>query len=102
MRIHEGVKFTNRDKRTLLDKLLLATDRLNPIDHYFLVADAYYGSGKLIKQLVKNDNQLITRAKINLSRFTKHQIHSENEKWDDPDSMGERSNFAICSKANCR
>lgn len=63
MRIHEGLIYSNRDTRSLLDKLLLAIDQLKLNCRYYLVADAYYGSGKLIKALVKNDNHLISRAK---------------------------------------
>lgn len=63
--MHVGLVFSNRDKRTLLDKLLLAIERLKLDRIFYLVADEYYGSGKLIKQLIKGDTHLITRAKIN-------------------------------------
>lgn len=63
MKIHEGVIFSNREKRTLLDKLLIMIGGLNLSDSFYLVADAYYGSGKMIKALLKQDNHLITRAK---------------------------------------
>lgn len=69
MRIHEGLIFSNRDNRTLLDKLLQAIGRMDLDEKFYLVADAYYASGKLIKHLVKSDNHLITRAKINFVAY---------------------------------
>ncbi len=65
MKIHEGVVFSNRDKRTLLDKLVMLVDGLTLKEPFYLVADAYYGSGKIIKPLLGQGNHLITRAKSN-------------------------------------
>ena len=64
IRIHEGLVFSNRCKRTLLDKMisLLALIEIN--EPYYFVADAYYASGKVIKGL-SQDNHLITRARSN-------------------------------------
>jgi hypothetical protein len=66
-RIHEGLVFSNRDSRTLLDKLAaLLFSIANVMDHkVLLVADAYYASGRLIGQLLVNGHQLVTRAKSN-------------------------------------
>ncbi len=66
-RIHEGLIFSNRDQRSLLDKmvtLLLSRTRLweQPV---LLIADAYYASRKVIRPLLKRGHQLITRARIN-------------------------------------
>jgi hypothetical protein len=66
-RIHEGLIFSNRDQRSLLDKmvtLLLSRTRLwkQPV---LLIADAYYASRKMILPLLKRGHQLITRARIN-------------------------------------
>jgi len=66
-RIHEGLIFSNRDQRSLLDKmvtLLLSRTRLweQPV---VLIADAYYASRKMILPLLKRGHQLITRARIN-------------------------------------
>jgi len=63
-RIHEGLIFSNRCKRTLLDKMI-ALLKIVAIDQpYYFVADAYYASGKVIKGL-SDDNHLITRARSN-------------------------------------
>jgi hypothetical protein len=66
-RIHEGLVFSNRDSRTLLDKLaVLLFSVANFLDRkILLVADTYYASGSLIAQLLSNGHQLVTRAKSN-------------------------------------
>jgi hypothetical protein len=66
-RIHEGLVWSNRDTRTLLDKLaLLLFSLAGIIDRkLLLVADAYYASGKMIAQLLAQGHQLVTRAKSN-------------------------------------
>jgi hypothetical protein len=78
-RIHEGLVFSNRDTRTLLDKLsaLLcsianlwqyegkSTSKSESKGEVVLVADAYYGSGRFINQLLAQHHQLVTRAKGN-------------------------------------
>jgi DDE superfamily endonuclease len=66
-RIHEGLVFSNRDSRTLLDKLAaLLFSIANLWDRkVLLVADAYYASGKFIGQLLAKGHHLVTRAKSN-------------------------------------
>jgi hypothetical protein len=66
-RIHEGLVFSNRDSKTLLDKLvalLLSITRVwnRPV---VLVVDAYYASAKVITPLLDNGHHLVTRAKSN-------------------------------------
>jgi len=62
-RIHEGVISSNRDHRTLLDKLVLLIDSLCINEPFYLVADAYYASGKVIDGLLGGGNHLVTRAR---------------------------------------
>jgi hypothetical protein len=64
-RIHEGVVFSNRDRRTLLDKMLLLIDALGLEEPFYFVADAYYATGKIVRGLLANGNHLITRVKSN-------------------------------------
>jgi len=66
-RIHEGLVFSNRDARTLLDKLATLLFSIAYVlgRKVLLVADAYYASGKFIGQLLANGHQLVTRAKSN-------------------------------------
>jgi hypothetical protein len=67
-RIHEGLVFSNRDSRTLLDKLValqlsLALICKRPV---LLIADAYYASAKVIVPLLLGGHHLLTRAKSNV------------------------------------
>ncbi|MHC4996030.1 MAG: transposase, partial [Planctomycetota bacterium] len=64
-RIHEGVVFSNRDQRTLLDKMILLIESLGLKEPFYFVADAYYASGKIVRGLLANGNHLITRVKSN-------------------------------------
>ncbi|OHB98969.1 MAG: hypothetical protein A2Z58_03770 [Planctomycetes bacterium RIFCSPHIGHO2_12_42_15] len=43
-RIHEGVVFSNRDQRTLLDKMVLMINSLGLEELFYFIADAYYAS----------------------------------------------------------
>ena len=64
-RIHEGIVHTNRDKRTLLDKLLELIDALAIDSPCYLVADAFYASQKVALPLLKRNNHLVTRVRHN-------------------------------------
>lgn len=64
-RIHEGVVFSNRDKRTLLDKMIVLVDSLDVSEPVYFAADAYYASGKIVRGLLKKGDHLITRVKKN-------------------------------------
>ena len=65
IKIHEGLIFSNRDKRTLLDKLLALVNNLKLNEPCYLVADAYYASGKMVKGTLAQGHDLVTRAKSN-------------------------------------
>ena len=58
----EGLVWSNRDKRTLLDKMLGLLDIL-AIKAPF--ADAYYAAGKMANGLLEQGNHLVTRVKSN-------------------------------------
>lgn len=66
-RIHEGLVFSNRDSKTLLDKLVALLFSITRVCNrsVVLVADAYYASGKVIRPLLDNGHHLVTRAKTN-------------------------------------
>jgi len=64
-RIHEGVVFSNRDKRTLLDKMVMLIDSLRSTQPFLFVADAYYASRKIIRGLLDKGNHLVTRVRKN-------------------------------------
>jgi hypothetical protein len=69
-RIHEGIVFFNRDRRTLYDKLLTMVTMINIDKPCYLVADAYYACAKMVNGLMKNGNHLITRAHKNAVAWT--------------------------------
>lgn len=64
-RIHEGVVFSNRDQRTLLDKIVALMFALGCSMPSYLVADAYYASARVITPLLKANQHLITAARSN-------------------------------------
>jgi len=59
-RIHEGVVFSNRDKKTLLDKMIILLQMLDLGHNYYFVADAYYATKKIIKGMLSEGNHLIS------------------------------------------
>jgi hypothetical protein len=68
-RIHEGLVFSNRDQRTLLDKLLRLLHALDLPEPVLLVADAYYASGKIIRGLFAQGGHLVSRLRHNACAF---------------------------------
>lgn len=66
-RIHEGLVFSNRHAKTLLDKLVALLFSIVEVwdRKVILVADAYYASGKVISPLLDHKHHLVTRARIN-------------------------------------
>jgi hypothetical protein len=66
-RICEGVVWSNRDRRTQLDRLVLLFLSLAAAleDAVVLVADAYYASRKVILPLLGAGHHLVTRARKN-------------------------------------
>jgi hypothetical protein len=65
MRIHEGLIWSNRDKRTLLDKMLVLIGILDVGQLFYFVADAYYASRKIINGLLGQNQHLVTRMRSN-------------------------------------
>jgi hypothetical protein len=64
-RIHEGVVWSARDRRTLLDKLgalLLGLEWESPLT---VVADAYYAAAQFARSLLGQGRHLITRVRSN-------------------------------------
>lgn len=70
-RIHEGLVWSNRDRRTLLDKLvalfLPIADLLGR--KAILLADAYYASRKVIRPVLEAGHHLVTRVRVNTVAF---------------------------------
>jgi len=65
VRIHEGLVWSNRDRRTLLDKMIALLGIVSVKEPFYFVADAYYAARKIVKGLRDQDNHLVTRVKSN-------------------------------------
>lgn len=70
VRIHEGLVFSNRDRRTLLDKMLALLGTVAITDPFYFVADAYYAAGKIVRGLLAQNNHLLTRVRSNAVAYT--------------------------------
>jgi hypothetical protein len=64
-RIHEGVVFTNRDHRSLLDKLVLLVNALALTLPFYLIADTYYAAANVIRPLLKAGQHLVASVRSN-------------------------------------
>jgi len=64
-RIHEGVVFTNRDQRSLLDKLVLLVNALAVTLPFYMVADTYYAAANIIRPLLKAGQHLVAAVRSN-------------------------------------
>lgn len=89
MRIHEGLVWSNRDRRTLLDKMLALLHTLAVPEPVYFVADAFYAAGKMIDGLHSHGGDLITRVKSNAVAYTPYRSH-EPRKRGRPRLYGER------------
>lgn len=68
-RIHDGIVSSNRDQRTLLDKCLSLIPAAAIALPAYLIADAYYASGRFAKSLIQQGHHLITRVRSNAVAF---------------------------------
>ena len=91
-RIHEGVITTNRDKRTLLDKLAVMFTSITQEMGIsaILVADAYYACQKIILPLLKNGHHLISRVRSNCVAYLPPQRKTEPHKRGRPKIYGRK------------
>jgi hypothetical protein len=64
-RIHEGLVWSNRDRRSLLDKLSQLLLRLVWGEAVTVVADAYYAAGKFARSLLDRGHHLVSRVRSN-------------------------------------
>lgn len=68
-RIHEGLVFSNRHRRTLRDKLVGLLWDLGLSEPFSLVADAYYASRKVAGPLLARGHHLVTRLRSTAVAF---------------------------------
>lgn len=65
-RIHEGMKFTNRDHRTLIQKMLaLLSEMTDTYPSFYFLADAYYACRTMGKGLLSQGHHLVSRVRSN-------------------------------------
>lgn len=64
-RIHEGIVWSARDRRTLLDKLAVLLLGLHWNQGLTVVADAYYAAAKFARSLLAQGHHLVTRVRSN-------------------------------------
>jgi len=64
-RIHEGIILSNRDKRTLMDKMVKLLISITSQYPYYFVADSYYACKTIIHGVLRNGNHLVSRVKTN-------------------------------------
>lgn len=80
--IGEGVVYSNRSKKTLLDKLLdlLSALGLPEEQRCYLVCDAYYATGKMANGLLASGHHIISRVKKNAVAYKKCPQRSKNKR----------------------
>lgn len=65
-RIHEGIVFSNRDKRTLINKMMSLLESVCITEPCYFVADAYYANKVVINELLKTGkDHLISLVRSN-------------------------------------
>ncbi len=90
VRIHEGLVWSNRDKRTLLDKMLGLLDILAIKAPFYFVADAYYAAGKMVIGLLNQGNHLVTRVKSNAVAYAPATPKKGRKKKGRPKTYGQK------------
>ena len=84
-RIHEGVVFSNRDKKTLIDKMVALLFSITGLlqEKIILVADNYYANKKVIKPLIKKGLHLVSRIRSNaVARSEERRVGKEcRSRW---------------------
>jgi len=89
-RIHEGIVETNRDKRTLMDKMIVLLTLVGIEEPYYFVADTYYMCRKIVKGLLAKGNHLVARVKSNAVAWTPHVHQGERRGRGRPRIYGQK------------
>lgn len=87
-RIHEGLVWSNRDRRTLLDKMLSLLGTVAIGQPFYFVADAYYAAGKIVSGLLAQNNHLLTRVKSNAVAYMPYPGQGSKKKRGRPKIYG--------------
>jgi hypothetical protein len=89
-RIHEGVKFTNRDQQTLPVKFATLLDSLGIAEPLYLVADAYYACQQIALRLQRTGSYLIARVRRSTSAYQPVPVDSGPRKRGRPRLYGQK------------
>jgi hypothetical protein len=79
-RIHEGVMFSNRQTKTLLDKMVDLVNSLAIPMPFYLALDAYYASKVIVRGLLLGNHHLITRVRKNAVAYWPALLSSEKRR----------------------
>jgi hypothetical protein len=98
-RLHEGIVFSNRGRRTLLDKLVGLLFALGLEQKFHLIADAYYASRKVAFPLLAQGHHRGSARFAALRPPTNRQCPGPPAGVVAPRALAARSNSASCSWA---
>lgn len=87
-KIHEGIRFTYKDTRTLLDKMFEMLIELKFPEPVYFILDKYYCSGRFMKQLVSAGIHIITMMKKNAVAY--YALETEAKHLGRPKKYGKR------------
>lgn len=79
-RIHEGIVFSNRQTKSLLDKMINLVRSLTIPMPFYLAADAYYASQGMVHGLLHSGNHLITQVRKNAVAYWPAPPNSEKRR----------------------
>ena len=99
VRIHEGLVWSNRDQRTLLDKMLGLIHTLTITEPFYFVADAFYAAGKIVNGLLKQGNHLVSRVRSNAVAYLPAELPTARRKRGRPKRYGKNSR--VTSSLSC-
>lgn len=99
--IHEGLVWSNRDGRTLMDKAaaLVASIRLTIESPVLIVADAYYANAPFLKLMISNGCQVVSRVRSNASACYPP-VQPEKKKRGRPQKYGKKIALQSLFKRN--
>ena len=89
-RIHEGLVWSNRDRRTLLDKMLALLGVVDIATPFYFVADAYYATGKVVSGLLAQGHHLVSRVKSNAVAYAAAEAANGKRKRGRPRRYGKK------------
>lgn len=96
--IHEGIRFTYKDSRTLLDKMFELLLCVNSPEKFYFIADKYYCSGRFMKQLLSSGMHIITMMKKNAVAY--YPLESSSKRRGRPKKYGKKIKLFDLFKTN--